>query len=263
MPEYFAVLIQCATLVAIYMTVWFVLALIRKDNSIADIAWGLGFVLVAVVTFLRRGSLFLPLLVTLMVAVWGLRLAVHILIRNRKRGEDPRYAEWRRKWGGTFLWRSYLQVFLLQGFFLLVISSPVILVNTHLWDRPPSGTGRGVWQAGFLLWCAGFFFEAVGDAQLARFKRDPGNRGKIMDKGLWRYSRHPNYFGESLMWWGIFLVAVEVPFGWTTVVSPVLITFLLVRVSGIPMLEKKYAGNPEFQAYARKTNSFVPWFPRR
>jgi steroid 5-alpha reductase family enzyme len=263
MPEYFAVLIQCATLVAIYMTIWFVLALIRKDNSIADIAWGLGFVLVAVVTFLRRGSLFLPLLVTLLVTVWGLRLAVHILIRNRKRGEDPRYAEWRRKWGGTFLWRSYLQVFLLQGFFLLVISSPVILVNTHLWDRPPGGAGRGVWPAGFLLWCAGFFFEAVGDAQLARFKRDPGNRGKIMDKGLWRYSRHPNYFGESLMWWGIFLVAVEVPFGWTTVVSPVLITFLLVRVSGIPMLEKKYAGNPEFQAYARKTNSFVPWFPRR
>ncbi|MCJ7485156.1 MAG: DUF1295 domain-containing protein [Candidatus Aminicenantes bacterium] len=263
MPEYFAVLIQCAALVAIYMTVWFVLALLRKDNSIADIAWGLGFVLIVVVTFLRRGSLFLPLLVTLLVAVWGLRLAVHILIRNRKRGEDPRYAEWRRKWGRTFLWRSYLQVFLLQGLFLLVISSPVILVNTHLWDRPPGGAGLGIWQAGFLLWCVGFFFEAVGDAQLARFKRDPGNRGRIMDKGLWRYSRHPNYFGESLMWWGIYLVALEVPYGWLTVVSPVLITFLLVRVSGVPMLEKKYAGNAEFQAYARRTSAFVPLLPKK
>jgi steroid 5-alpha reductase family enzyme len=262
MPEYFAVLIQCAALVAVYMTVWFVLALFRKDNSIADIAWGLGFVLVAVVTFLRRGSLFLPVLVTALVAVWGARLALHILLRNRKRGEDPRYAEWRRKWGRAFLWRSYFQVFLLQGLFLLVISSPVILVNTRLWDRPPGG-GSGVWLAGFLLWCVGFFFEAVGDAQLARFKRDPGNRGKIMDKGLWRYSRHPNYFGESLMWWGIFLVALQVPYGWTTVVSPVLITFLLVRVSGIPMLEKKYAGNAEFQAYARRTSAFVPRFPKK
>jgi steroid 5-alpha reductase family enzyme len=121
----------------------------------------------------------------------------------------------------------------------------------------------GSWFIGFLVWCVGFFFEAVGDAQLARFKRDPGNRGKIMDRGLWRYSRHPNYFGEALMWWGIFLVALEVPYGWTTVVSPALITFLLVRVTGIPMLEKKYAGNAKFQAYALRTSAFVPWFPKK
>lgn len=263
MSEFLTVLIQCAALVAIYMTVWFVLALVRKDNSIADIAWGLGFVLVAAVTFLRRGSsLFLPLLVTSLVAVWGARLAVHIFLRNRKRGEDPRYAEWRRKWGPSFLWRSYLQVFLLQGLFLLVISSPIILVNSNPYN-PTVIVDGGSWFVGFIVWCLGFLFEAVGDAQLARFKRDPGNRGKIMDKGLWRYSRHPNYFGEALMWWGIFLVALEVPLGWTTVVSPVLITFLLVRVSGIPMLEKKYAGNAEFQAYARRTNAFVPWFPKK
>ena len=253
-------LAACAALVTVYMTAWFAIALVKKDNSIADIAWGLGFVIVAFVTFLRRDSVFIPLLVTALVAVWGSRLAIHILLRNRKRGEDPRYAEWRRKWGRSFFWRSYLQVFLLQGLFLLVISSPVILVNT---DRTYPYTDRGLWLAGFLLWCVGFLFEAVGDAQLARFKRDPGNRGKIMDKGLWRYSRHPNYFGESLMWWGIFLVALEVPYGWTTIVSPVLVTFLLVRVSGIPMLEKKYAGNAEFQAYARRTSAFVPWFPKK
>jgi steroid 5-alpha reductase family enzyme len=260
MTGFLNALAACAAIVAAYMTAWFAVALVKKDNSIADIAWGLGFVLVAIVTFLRRGSLFLPLLVTSLVAVWGARLALHILLRNRKRGEDPRYAAWRRKWGRSFLWRSYFQVFLLQGFFLLIISSPVILVNT---DRAYPYPGRCLWLAGFLLWCVGFVFEAVGDAQLARFKRDPGNRGKIMDKGLWRYSRHPNYFGESLMWWGIFLVALEVPYGWTTVVSPVLITFLLVRVSGIPMLEKKYAGNAEFQAYARRTSAFVPWSPKK
>ena len=260
MSEILTVLIQCAALVAIYMTFWFVLALVRKDNSIADIAWGLGFVLVAVVTFLRRGSLFIPLLVTALVAVWGSRLAVHILLRNRKRGEDFRYAAWRTKWGRWFVVRSYLQVFLLQGLFLLVISSPVILVNTNC-TYPYAD--RGLWLAGFLLWCVGFFFEAVGDAQLSRFRRDPGSRGKIMNTGLWRYTRHPNYFGESLMWWGIFLLALSLPYGWTAVVSPFLITFLLVRVSGVPMLEKKYAGNVEFQAYARRTSVFVPWPPKK
>jgi steroid 5-alpha reductase family enzyme len=262
MAEIMNELARCGAAIAVYMTAWFVVALIKKDNSVADIAWGLGFVLVAAITFPRRGFPFTPLLVTALVVVWGARLAVHILVRNRKRGEDPRYAEWRRNWGRSFLWRSYLQVFLLQGLFLLVISSPVILVNSEPYD-PIVIVDGGSWFVGFLVWCVGFFFEAVGDAQLARFKRDTGNRGKIMDKGLWRYSRHPNYFGEALMWWGIFLVALEVPYGWMTVASPVLITFLLVRVSGIPLLEKKYAGNADFQAYARRTSAFVPWFPKK
>jgi steroid 5-alpha reductase family enzyme len=258
MSGFLGALAGCAILVAAYMTAWYIIALVKKDNSLADIAWGLGFVLVAVFAFLRRESFFLPFLVTSLVVVWGLRLSLHILLRNRKRGEDPRYAEWRRKWGRSFVWRSYLQVFLLQGFFLLVISAPVILVNTFRWSAPPGNHGAGVFQAGLLVWCVGFLFEVVGDAQLVRFKRVPGNKGKIMDRGLWRYTRHPNYFGESLMWWGIFLIALEVPYGWVTVVSPVLITFLLVRVSGIPLLERRYAGNAEFQAYARRTSAFVP-----
>jgi steroid 5-alpha reductase family enzyme len=256
-------LMRCGAVVLAYMTVWYLVARIKKDNSVADIAWGLGFVLVAGYTFFfRRTSLFLPLLVTLLVAIWGLRLSFHIFRRNRKKGEDPRYAAWRASWGRSFVWRSYLQVFLLQGFFLLVIASPFILVNTYRWTFPPGNHGHGVWQSGLLVWIAGFVFEAFADAQLARFKRDPANRGKIMDRGLWRYSRHPNYFGESLMWWGIFLIAMEVPYGWTTVASPALITFLLVRVSGVPLLEKRYAGNAEFQAYARRTSAFFPWFPK-
>jgi len=259
MSGFLGALGACGAIIFCYMTAWFVVALVREDNSVADIAWGLGFVMVAGVTFFRRGSLFLPLLVTALVVVWGARLALHILLRNRKRGEDPRYAEWRRKWGRSFVWRSYLQVFLLQGFFMLVISAPVILVNTYRAD-PYAG---GFALAGFFLWCVGFFFEAAGDAQLARFKRDPANKGKIMDRGLWRYTRHPNYFGESLMWWGIFLLALKVPYGWTTVVSPLLITFLLVKVSGVPMLEKRYAGNATFKAYAERTSAFIPWFPKQ
>lgn len=261
MSEFLNALAASAALVAAYMTAWFVVALIKKDNSIADIAWGLGFVLVAVFTFFRRGSLALPLLVTALVAVWGLRLAAHIGLRNRKRGEDPRYAKWRRDWGRDFVWRSYLQVFLLQGLFLLVISSPVVLINTSRAVSPSRGFPW--FLAGALVWCAGFVFEAVGDAQLARFKRDPSNKGRIMDQGLWRITRHPNYFGESLMWWGLFVIALESPYGWTTIASPLLITFLLVKVSGVPMLERRYAGNPEFQAYARRTSAFIPRPPRK
>ena len=265
MSNFLGALADSAILVAVYMTVWFGVALVRKDNSVADIAWGLGFVLVAAYTFLfRRTSLFLPVLVTSLVAIWGLRLAFHVGLRSRKRGEDPRYAEWRRRWGRSFVWRSYLQVFLLQGLFMLVIAWPVILVNTHRWAHPPGAATRDVFAwVGTLVWILGFFFEAVGDAQLARFKRDPANKGKIMDRGLWRYTRHPNYFGESLMWWGIYGIALEVPLGWTTIVSPVLITFLLVRVSGIPPLERRYAGNAAFQGYARRTSAFVPRLPRK
>jgi steroid 5-alpha reductase family enzyme len=268
MSGFVAALVPCAALVAAYMTLWFVVALIKKDNSVADIAWGLGFVLIATVTFLRRAfpvldppSLALPFLITVLVVIWGLRLTAHILVRNRKRGEDPRYAEWRRKWGRTFVWRSFVQVFLLQGFFLLVIASPVVLVNSGP-DRPAWDMGWGWWIWGLLVWLIGFAFEAVGDAQLARFKKDPANKGKIMDRGLWKYTRHPNYFGESLMWWGIFVIALEVPYGWITIASPLLITFLLVKVSGVPMLERRYAGNPDFQAYARRTSAFVPWLPK-
>lgn len=262
MPGFLGEVGRCAVLIAVYMTLWFLAALAKKDNSVADIAWGLGFVVVAASTFLfRRGALLLPLVVTVLVAVWGLRLSVHILARSRKRGEDPRYAEWRRKWGRSFVWRSYLQVFLLQGFFLLVIASPVILVNSRR-NGPDAGAGAFLWLGG-LVWVLGFVFEAVGDAQLARFKKDPANKGKIMDRGLWRYTRHPNYFGEALMWWGIWVIALEVPGGWATAVSPVLITVLLVKVSGIPLLEKRYAGNPTFQAYARRTSAFVPWFPKK
>ena len=265
MDPFLSALAASAVLVALYMTAWFAVALVRKDNSVADIAWGLGFVLVAGATFLfRRTSLVPPLLVTSLVAVWGLRLAWHIFRRNRAKGEDPRYAAWREKWGRTFFWRSYLQVFLLQGFFMLVIALPVVLVNTHRWVRPPGAGMRDFFAwTGALVWAGGFFFEAVGDAQLARFKKDPANKGRIMDRGLWKYTRHPNYFGESLMWWGIFLVALEVPGGWATVVSPVLITFLLAKVSGVPLIEKRYAGNAAFQDYARRTSAFVPWFPKR
>jgi len=253
------VLVGAAMAVFIYMTAVFAAALLFRDNSIADIAWGPGFILVGWFSFVI-GEAFgaRQILVTALVTIWGLRLAVHIFRRNQGRGEDFRYAKWRRDWGRWFVPRSYLQVFMLQGIFLLVISWSVLLVNASA----PRALGA-LDLAGTAVWAAGFLFEAVGDAQLERFKKKPENKGKIMIAGLWRYTRHPNYFGEAVMWWGILLIAASAPSGWTGVVSPLLITFLLLRVSGVTMLEKKYAGNREFAAYARRTSAFFPLPPKR
>jgi len=253
------ILIVSAVALLVYMTGVFFLALGRKDNSIVDIGWGVGFILVALLTFFWSGTWAARhLLVTVLVVVWGTRLSVHLSIRKRGKGEDFRYAQWRRSWGRWFVLRSYFQVFILQAVFLMIIAVPIILVN-----RSVPGPLRA-WDAmGFVVWVLGFLFETVGDAQMERFKAVPANTGRFIKSGLWRYTRKPNYLGEAAMWWGVFLIGLAVPRGWLGVVSPVLITFLLVKVSGVPMLEKKYAGNPEFAAYARRTSVFVPWFPKK
>lgn len=252
-------LIAAAGAVFIYMTAVFLIALLKKDNSIVDIAWGLGFVLVALVTFfLKAGFEARHVLITLLVAVWGIRLASHIYRRNRGRGEDFRYAKWRKEWGRWFIPRSFLQVFMLQGIFMLLISSPVVLVN-HSLEKELSPFDA----LGAVLWLVGFTFEAVGDHQLKRFKQLPESKGRLMMTGLWRYTRHPNYFGEAALWWGVFLIALAVPGGWVSIVSPLTISFLLLKVSGIPLLEKKYEGNEQFAAYARRTSPFFPWFPKK
>ena len=251
--------IIAALAVLSYMTVLFVVALFKKDNSIVDIGWGPGFILVAALTFFFwRGTTARQLLANGLVCVWALRLAVHIMARNRGRGEDYRYANWRRTWGRWFVPRSFLQIFMLQGFFLMIIAIPLILIN-----RPGAGGLRLLDFTGAAVWTLGFLFEAVGDFQLKAFKADPANKGRIMDRGLWRVTRHPNYFGEAVMWWGIFLVALSAPGGWAAIVSPLVITGLLLRVSGVTLLEKKYEGNPAYADYVRGTNAFVPWFPRK
>jgi steroid 5-alpha reductase family enzyme len=251
--------IQIAGALFAYMTAFFVLAVARRDNSVADIAWGGGFLLVALLSLhLGVGALPRPTLLTVLVALWAARLAVHILLRNRGRGEDPRYAAWRREWGRWWLPRSYLQVFLLQGAILLIVAAGIIVVNTR------SGPDLGALDVvGAVAVLAGLAIETVADRQLSRFTRDPVNRGRIMDRGLWRYSRHPNYFGEVVVWLGVWLIALSVPGGWWTVVSPGLITFLLLKVSGVPMLERLMEGRPGWAEYQARTSAFVPLPPRR
>jgi steroid 5-alpha reductase family enzyme len=248
-----------AVAVFVFMSAVFLIALLIRDNSIVDVAWGLGFILIALTTFfLRPGFEARHVVVSGLVVVWGLRLAVHIFLRNRGRGEDFRYAKWRRDWGRWVIPRSYFQIFMLQGILMLIIASPVVLVNHSGREGLTVLDGLGV-----VLWLTGFLFEVVGDYQLKRFKQSPESRGRIMTSGLWRYTRHPNYFGEAALWWGIFLVALSVRGGWVAIFSPLTISFLLLKVSGVTMLEKKYKGSEEFAAYARRTSAFFPWLPKK
>lgn len=240
-----------------YMTLWFIVSVIKKRNDIADIAWGMGFVLMAWLSFIISGFSLKALIVNALVTVWGVRLAIHIYIRNKDKPEDSRYLEWRKTWKNFFL-RSYLQVFLLQGIFLFLISLPIIYINHSVSDS------FGILEvAGLIIWGTGFYFETTGDKQLKDFMANPVNKGKLMDRGLWQYSRHPNYFGEVILWWGIFIIAISAPDSWFTIIGPMTITILILFVSGIPLLEKKYAGRPDFEKYKKQTSVFFPLPPKR
>ncbi len=250
---------QTTLLVFFYFLAFFIIAQVIKNNSIVDMGWGAGFVLVAFYTLLAQGAFVeRNILLVALVTIWGGRLAYYIVKRNWGKPEDFRYAKWRQEWGRLLIPRAFLQVFMLQGFLMLVVGYPIILVNAH----PLPGLN---WLdfIGLLVWVIGFIFESVGDKQMAEFKKDPANKGRIIDIGLWKYTRHPNYFGEATMWWGIFLIALSVPQGYTAIISPLTITLLLLFVSGVPLLERKYKDNPEFQEYAKRTSKFIPWFPKK
>lgn len=241
---------------AVFFLGMYAVALLRTDNSVADVAWGIGFIIVAVSgLFVNQAFWFKPLLVLALVTIWGMRLAIHIFQRNLGKGEDFRYKAWREQWGHNAWLKSFLQVFLLQAIFLLIVSLPIQI--TMRFARP---AGFELWDAiGLGIWLLGFYFESVGDAQLAAFKRDPNNKGKILQTGLWSITRHPNYFGESLMWWGIATIASSLTYGWYGFIGAMTITFMVRFISGVPLLEKKYAGRPDWEAYVKKTAVFIPY----
>ncbi|MEA2020392.1 MAG: DUF1295 domain-containing protein [Patescibacteria group bacterium] len=247
-----------ALILFIHLNIAFIVATLRKDNSVADIAWGLGFIVVTYTAFLTKGQVTLREILSLtMVTLWALRLATHIYLRGRGRDEDFRYKKWREQWGEKALVYSYFQVFILQGFLLLVIATPLLLIH--------STSGRSFWISdllGLIIWVVGFSFESLADWQLYKFKKDPDNKGKLLTTGLWKYSRHPNYFGEVLLWWGVFLLALAHPYGLVSIIGPLAITILILKVSGIPLLEKKMEGNAEFEEYKKKTSVFVPLPPK-
>jgi len=247
--------------VCILMGSLWLLSLATHDVSVVDIFWGLGFVLVAHVARAAAGATDpRAWLVVALVTLWGLRLALYLLWRNWGQGEDYRYAAMRTHYGARFGRVSLYTVFGLQGVLMWFISLPVQVAVSA--GAPATLTGLDA--LGVACWAVGLGFEAIGDAQLARFKADPAHRGAVMDRGLWAYTRHPNYFGDALAWWGLFLIAAATPYGVWTVLSPVVMTVLLMRVSGVALLERKLTKTrPEYAAYCRRVNAFVPWFPRR
>lgn len=238
----------------IYFTLLYVLALLKKNASILDIAWGAGFVLIAWISFFNSDTS-LGLLVTMLVTLWGGRLTYHIYKRNAGKAEDSRYQKFREDWGSNFALRAYFQLFLGQGLLMYLIAQGYLYINLHGEMKFPAMVFIGL-----CIWIIGFYFESVGDAQLKKFLQKPENKGKIMNQGLWRYTRHPNYFGEATMWWGIYIIALAVGASWYLIISPLVITVLVRYVSGVPILERAFKDMPGFKEYSEQTSVF---FPRR
>ena len=241
----------------IVAVVFWIVSLLRNDVSIVDSLWSLMFLLVAM-TYSWGSELSGPreTLILILVAVWALRLSAYITWRNHGQAEDYRYQEIRANNEPGFRFKSFYIVFGLQGLLAWIISLPLVAAIS-------GQSALGILDyAGVALFVVGLFFEAIGDMQLASFRKDPANAGKVLDTGLWRFTRHPNYFGNFTIWWGFFLIALSAG-GWWTIVSPLLMSFLLLKVSGVALLEKDISKRrPEYQQYIRRTNAFFPGLPR-
>jgi steroid 5-alpha reductase family enzyme len=254
--------VNLGLVIGLMILLWAV-SIAMRDSSIADIYWGTGLAITAWFTFLiSDGVAARRWLVLALATAWGLRLSLYILWRNWGT-EDPRYARFRKhieEKGGNYAWHSLKHVYLLQGFIMWLVA--LVLIFAVSVDAPAE-LGALAW-AGAALSLFGMVFESVGDLQLARFKRDQANGGKVMDRGLWRYTRHPNYFGEACVWIGFFLIAVENPAGLVTIVSPAAVLYALLGPTGKPLLERRMQRRrPEFEDYVRRTSGFLPLPPRR
>jgi len=247
-----------------YAGLWLI-SLALRDVSFIDAAWALGMAALAAATFAQIGE---PsphrLLLVGLCSLWAVRLGGHLLIRWRAHGADPRYRKLlddaKANQGWDFPVASLLLVFALQAPLLFVVCLPV-----QLGQIGPAPASLGPLAAcGAVLALVGIGFETIGDAQLARFRADPANRGKVLDTGLWRYTRHPNYFGDACAWWGLYLIAAETPLGAWSAPGPILLTWTLMKWSGAPMLEGRLRETrPDYAAYVEATSGFVPWPPKR
>lgn len=255
----FSLIIFTSSLIFLLMVFAFIIAYIKQDNTVADTAWGLGFILASWASFFYAGnSQPVGYLVCALVTLWGLRLILHINSRNKGKGEDPRYKKLRAQWGIWVTLHSFFKIFMFQGLLLFLIAYELLVINANH-DAPLTP----LIYLGLAVWIIGFLFESIGDYQLYTFMKNPASKGQIMTSGLWRYTRHPNYFGEITMWWGIYLMACTAPLGLSAIISPLTITILLLFVSGIAMTEKMFESNPAFQIYKEKTSALIPWFPKK
>lgn len=256
-----------------YQMIAFIMGTAKKNHGIMDIFYGPGFFVVAftglINSFLVGGTLSVrKILATTLVLVWAIRLASYVYIRNRGKPEDKRYTNMRERWkeeGKNVILMSLGKIYLFQGLVIFLVVFPVLWINvteTSGIQSLFSFSGITLW-VGALVWAFGFFFETVGDYQLYSFLNDPNQSKKVMDEGLWRYTQHPNYFGEITQWWGIYIIALGVPWGFLMIFSPIYITFQIINVSGIKLQDKMHEGDGAFARYKRRTSQFFPWFPKK
>ena len=246
------------------LTVTFVVARIRNRYDLVDVIWGFAFIVIAITSYLLRTDIqifSIQTLTTGLVVIWGLRLAIHIFTRwSRSADEDRRYADMRREYAGLpggVTVNMFARVYVVQALLALVVSSSVVIINSA------TITDFGVLAGlGLGVWVIGFYFEAVGDAQLRKHLATPSKKGQLMMSGLWKFTRHPNYFGEMTQWWGIFIIALSVPFWWVSIIGPIVITVLLLFISGVPLTEKHFEGRPGWEEYKRRTSKVFPLPPR-
>jgi len=241
-----------------FLNLVFLYAYAKKRYDVIDSAWGMTFIVIAVFSFLAGVQADVAWLSTIFVIVWGLRLSMHIFARFlRSDREDPRYVELRKKWRGSVAVNTYFRIFLVQSVLAFLVSLPVQVINYFA-----ENDWNILIQVGIALWLIGIFFEKVADSQLRDFVADAKNRGKIMNKGLWKYSRHPNYFGEITLWWGMFLVALGATGMWWSIIGPLTISILIIFVSGIPPSERRFEGKKGWKEYKSSTSVLVPLPPK-
>jgi steroid 5-alpha reductase family enzyme len=269
----FIIVGYAALALLIYILIAFLVGTIKKNNGIMDIFYGPAYFVVAFTSFyfyflLNETFLLRQLIVTILVLLWSIRLATYVYIRNRGKPEDRRYARIRERWkesGKNVALRSLAKIYLFQGLVVFIVAFSVLwtnIIESPQVDNLIDFTGLTLW-IGTLIWIIGFYFETFGDYQLYKFLNNPNRTKKVMDEGLWKYTQHPNYFGETTMWWGIFVIALGVPWGVITIFAPVYITFQIINVSGVRLLNKIHEGDDEFAEYRRRTSTFIPWFPKK
>ncbi len=263
----------------ISLLIAFPITVVWKDNSLVDLGWTLGFMSMAWISFILNGSWTSPrqVVITILVSVWGIRLFTHYVVRKIiRKVEDVRFAGYRKNWTSNFYLKTFFIIFVPQMFLVYIIGLPVVFANSFSDTSTLSNFGIALLVIGGIIWLEGFLIESISDFQLMRFRSNPENKGKILNKGLWKYSRHPNFFGETEQWWGIFIIAITYAFdnfptatnlgvGWLTIIGPLLLTFMLLKFSGIPTVEKDgvLKGREGYDEYLETTSAFIPWFTKK
>lgn len=253
--------LQALLIIFILVTLLWGLSVLIKNVSIVDLFWGMGFVIVNAFYVYNSGELLTrKILLLFLVSLWGLRLSIYLSFRNIGKGEDFRYQEFRKNYGPErYWWFSYFQVFLLQGALIMFVSLPLLGANS----QSLSDGLNWVDYLGIVVFIFGFIFEAGGDFQLAKFKKNPNNKGKVLNTGFWKYTRHPNYFGDSAVWWSFGLFSIAAGSYWP-IIGSIAMTLIIIKVSGVSLLEKSLNDTkPQYREYIRKTSSFLPWFPKK